>query len=298
MNHDGSGQILVDVTADTQFPAWSPDGTKLVASYPTATANGRDLAARSSTPGGAGGSLFALSGDETTPDWQPIVRNYARPRGATPIFYSFAPTYASCTQPNSKHKGAITLPSCNPPTATSKYLTVGSPDANGQPANFVGSLRMSVFCNGGAQGETPPCLTTPGDQLDGRLVAGLTDIRCAGTSGGCSSGALSDYTGDLRLSLYFQITDRNSYGAGGATLVNLTLPLQVLCSATADTTVGSTCSMTTTFDGIFGSGAIVEQKRAIWALATPPQLYDGGSDGVSTTASGNELFADSGLFFP
>jgi hypothetical protein len=43
-------------------------------------------------------------------------------------------------------------------------------------------------------------------------------------------------------------------------------------------------------------GAVVEGRRAIWALG-PVQLFDGGSDGVASTTP-NTLFATQGVFVP
>jgi hypothetical protein len=156
---------------------------------------------------------------------------------------------------------------------------------------------MSVFCNGGAAGENPPCSTTAGDQLDGKVSVSLTDIRCVALGPGCSAGALADYTDDLRLVAPLQITDKNSYGAGAATARSFALRANVPCTATADTSTGSICSLTTTLDGIFGNGAVVEQKRATWEI-TNVNVFDGGADGVASTDGDNRLFAEPGLFFP
>ena len=43
-------------------------------------------------------------------------------------------------------------------------------------------------------------------------------------------------------------------------------------------------------------GAVVEGKRAIWQIGQV-QVYDGGSDGLVSTAP-NTLFATQGLFVP
>jgi len=59
--------------------------------------------------------------------------------------------------------------------------------------------------------------------------------------------------------------------------------------------VGSTCSVTTTADSVI-PGSVVEAKRAVWQV-DGVQVFDGGSDGVASTA-GNTLFASQGLFVP
>jgi Tol biopolymer transport system component len=300
MNRDGSSQTRVDDHADVQFPAWSPDGNKLAAAYPPLfpPSSDREITTRSSLPGNSSFSMSQQSGTDTTPDWQPLVSGYPRPRGATPISWSLTPAYNPCVDSNTKHRAPIGGNACAPPSATSPYLTVGTPDFNGKGANSVGLVRMSVVCIGGAPGEAPPCATTSGDQLDGRIAVSITDVRCAGTSGGCSGGPLSDYTGDLRYEGSTVVTDRNSYGQGGATVYHSSslLLFTIPCAPTSDTTVGSTCSVTTSLDGIFGAGTIVEQKRAIWEI-DDFIIEDGGSDGVASTCC-NNTFATPGLFFP
>jgi hypothetical protein len=68
------------------------------------------------------------------------------------------------------------------------------------------------------------------------------------------------------------------------------------CNTTpADSTVGSTCSVTTTADALT-SGTIVEGKRTIWQ-ADNLELFDGGADGNPNTGP-NTLFAEAGNFIP
>jgi hypothetical protein len=234
--------------------------------------------------------------DDGYPDWQPIVRNYARPRGATPIFVSLVPSYKQCTSANSVGK-SVNADSCVPPSPASSYLTVGTPDFNGQSAKSVGSVRMASVCNPPTPGDPPPCAGTPGDQLDGKIDVSITDVRCQGTSGGCSNGALSDYSGNLLFETNLRITDRSSGLSTPGTLKDLALSVSLPCATTADATVGSTCSAHTYLDAIFGGAAVVEGRRAIWT-PTVFLVYDGGSDGVQQTRADNTLFMESGLFFP
>ena len=167
-------------------------------------------------------------------------------------------------------------------------------------------MRFSAFCNGGAPGEGIPCLTTPGDQLDGKIELSLTDVRCQGVSTGCT-GALADYTGLLWFFANFKLTDKNNGPTGvgpsaNATTTGISLDFGVQCTATGSTAVGATCTATTSIDAILGSNtAIAEQKRGIWELGGSPfdqdiRLYDGGANG--TYGIGDTLFATAGLFFP
>jgi hypothetical protein len=69
----------------------------------------------------------------------------------------------------------------------------------------------------------------------------------------------------------------------------------VPCAATSDTTVGGTCSITTTADTLT-PGAIKEGARAIYDTGEMT-LFDGGPDGVASTP-GNTVFATDGFFIP
>jgi hypothetical protein len=236
--------------------------------------------------------------EDQSPDWQPVTKNYARPKAATPTRLALVPAFKQCTTTNAKHKGALTTNSCNPATAESNYLTVGSPDFNGAVANAEGYIDMKAFCNGGASGEVPPCSATAGDQLDGRITVNQIDVRCIGTSGSCPNGALSDYAGNLLLKLTARITDRNSGGLGGATLLDVPVSTTIACATNGSNSIGSTCSLTTSFDALLGGTTVIsEQKRAVWGLRDVA-VYDGGADGVASTQGDNTLFEEAGLFFP
>jgi hypothetical protein len=228
------------------------------------------------------------------------VRSYARPKGATPLRVSLVPAYRQCTAPSTTHRGAISAPSCYAPSPESAYLTAGTPDFNGQAANSIGFVLLKAFCSGVA--DTPPCLANAGDQLDGKLTMNITDVRCAKTGGGCS-GPLADYGGDLLFDTTFRITDKNNGPGTGlaanGTVTDLPLRFGVLCATTASTTVGSTCSASTSVDAVLGGDtAVAEQKRAIWQVVGEVKLYDGGGDGVGSTRGDDTLFATSGVFFP
>ena len=67
------------------------------------------------------------------------------------------------------------------------------------------------------------------------------------------------------------------------------------CTATGDTTIGSTCAVATTADAVT-PGVIKEGMRAIWQLGQV-QVLDGGADGVASTTP-NTVFARQGVFVP
>jgi Tol biopolymer transport system component len=287
MNADGTNSFAVSGLGGPGFqgdPFWLP-----TASYVFFPQLGGYVSNTGGTDQIAGYTNNASN--NSSPDMQPVSQFYARPRGATPILISLVEAYNPCYYPNTFHKGAITSAACNPPSATSSYLTVGTLNANGQAANSIGSVRIDASCIGG------PCDTTPGDQLDGKIVASITDVRCLGTSGGCAGGSLSDYLGSVSVNSSVRITDMNSVGSGAATVGDLPLSFTMACSSTPSASIGSTCSANTSLDAVFGGEAVVENARAIWHFGEIT-VYDGGQDGVASTAGDNTLFAWSGLFFP
>jgi Tol biopolymer transport system component len=307
MNANGSNQALFKGNAASDnSPAWSPKGDLITWALHTGTTY--DLVKGNASLVNQMNPLYASAGQDESPDWQPLNNTYARPTAATPISIPLVPAYTQCTSPNTTHRGITNEPSCYGPIPESNWLTVGTSDFNGAAPNSTGKVRMSVFCNGGGVGEPVPCLTTPGDQLDGRVVVSISDVRCKGVSGGCS-GALADYTGQLYFFSGFRVTDKNNGPTGvgpsaNGTTSNLNVDFAVPCTATPSTSVGSTCSVTTTIDTVLGSAtAIAEQKRGIWELAAlatgdgrAMNLYDGGANGVY--GIGDTVFAVGGLFFP
>ena len=111
---------------------------------------------------------------------------------------------------------------------------------------------------------------------------------------------LSDYTGELQLRIPLRVTDKlnSPYpgGTGPGTTFDFTWTATIPCSATADTTVGSDCTLNTSADTLV-PGTIIESKRTIWKLGTV-DVYDGGPDGLASTSSGNTLFETQGIFVP
>jgi N-acetylmuramoyl-L-alanine amidase len=205
---------------------------------------------------------------------------YVRSKVATPVRVPLVPAYAPCTAPNSKHGPPLAYGSCNPPRPSSPYLTLGTPDANGQPADSTGSVRLSV-----AAGDP----STPADEADVGVAAGITDVR--------NRADLSDYTGQLDASLTLRITDRLSGASGSdpATVVDAPLHITIPCSATSSTS-GSTCSIATTADSLLPS-TVVEGRRSVWELG-PVEVFDGGADGLASSTGDNSLFEEQGLLVP
>jgi len=225
-------------------------------------------------------SLISTDTDAVRDVYAATIPSYPRPKGATPVRTSLVIAYQPCTSGNTAHGAPLAFPSCSPPVQASAQLTVGTPDANGQASNGAGLARYSAVV--GDPG-------TPANEADVRVKASMTDVRL--------KSSLADYAGELRLDTTAQVTDRQNgtSGTAPATGSGVAFPVTVPCTATASTSVGSTCSVNTTFNAIV-PGAIVEGKRTIWELGKV-SLYDGGPDGVAATAP-NTLFAVEGIFVP
>jgi hypothetical protein len=224
---------------------------------------------------------------------QPVLAAHVRPKGATPIRVPFVPSFNQCTAANRTHGPPLAFPSCNPPTQTSQYLTVGSPDANGAPANAIAFARVSVLVG------TPG----PPDDSDVALSGSTTDIRCKAGVAACGSANAADgadYTGELQSNAQIRITDHFSAIAPGggtdpATVIDIPFPTNVPCTATASTSIGATCAVDTTANAIV-PGAVKDGKRAIVETG---QIFasDGGPDGVVATTP-NTTLAVQGIFIP
>jgi hypothetical protein len=211
-----------------------------------------------------------------------LPQTYVRPKSATQLLISLVPAYYGCTSPNRTHGPPLAFPSCSPPAAesnsatqTSGRLTVGTTDANGQPTKSVGTVQIDAIAGNPATGT---------DEADVRLALNVNDVR--------RGVDLTDYTGQLRLAGGVKITDRwNARSGGGGsepgTMVGFgTSAFNAPCAATADPTVGSTCSLTTTWDTVI-PGAVIEGKRSVWEYG---QIYV--QDGAF------ETFLRQGIFVP
>jgi dipeptidyl aminopeptidase/acylaminoacyl peptidase len=273
-------------------PVWSPDGSRVAVGHENCTYPGHaqclsgDLVTMN--PDGSARTNLTNNPDGAysgSPSWQPIPINaYPRPKGATPMRASLVPAYKRCTAPNTSHGSPLAYGSCKPPSQASSYLTVGTPDANGQAAHAAGYVLMRAF--------SCPACAGPGPNADVRLDVSITDVR--------KKSDLSDYNGALQADAALRITDQNNTpnpgGPGAATVSDTHFPFTVPCATTADASVGSTCSVSTSANTVV-PGAVVTAQRAIWELGQV-QVYDGGADGSAATTADNTLFMDEGIFVP
>jgi hypothetical protein len=187
----------------------------------------------------------------------------------------------------------LAFPSCNPPAQLSTAITVGTPDANGAPANSEANAKLEVFVG------TPG----PPDDSDVLITSSITDVRCkAGTTACGSANAAdgADYTGALQGNATIRITDHfNAVVAGGgtdpATVVDIPYPIAAACADVPATTIGATCSASTSANAAV-PGAVKDGKRAIVEVGQI-QITDGGPDGIVGTTP-NTLFEVQGIFIP
>jgi hypothetical protein len=207
---------------------------------------------------------------------------YARPKGATPTSVALVPAFKACTSSNASHGPPLATTSCSPADPSSDYLTVGTPDVNGQASNFSGNVSLKTV------GEAP-IVPGNGDQADVQIAVNLTDVR--------NAGDLSDYTGELRAVLPLRITDRYSGELldSAATTTDTPFGFNVDCSATAGPEGGS-CNVSTSADAVMGD-LVREGQRGIWKVGQV-QVFDGGADGDADTSGDNTLFAVQGTFLP
>jgi uncharacterized repeat protein (TIGR01451 family) len=208
-----------------------------------------------------------------------VLARYIRPKAASPFRASLVPAYRPCTNPNETHGPPLSFPSCAPPAQESSAVTVGTFDANGKPTNSVGFERLDVV---------PGDPATQANEADVRDAISITDVR--------KRSNLSDYTGQMQAISSVQITDRaNSSSGDTGTVVDIPFPTTFGCAATADTGIGATCSISTSFNAIT-PGVVIEGERAVWQLGQT-RVFDGGQDGSISTPD-NPLFAVQGIFVP
>jgi hypothetical protein len=248
------------------------------------------------------GALFCLT------FVQPASGTHIRPKGATPKRDSLAISFKSCAAPTLVHSAPSSYGSCTP-APKSTFLTVGTPDANSLPVNFVGYTDLTV-CN--APGGCAP--GPPGADI--KVTSLMTDIRCtaamvASNPAVCPSGSLGAYTGSLRANFPTQLTDHCNGAAAppcpaptppppnagtGPSPGPFSLPVPfVIPCAPAGPGMGATCGLTTTYNVVM-PGFVVAGMRGNFEIGRVT-VEDGGPDGNGATTDNTE-FLGAGVFVP
>jgi hypothetical protein len=175
-------------------------------------------------------------------------------------------------------------------------LTVGSPDVNGFAANSEARFRLTAIV--GAPG--------PPDDSNVEFLIKVSDVRCRVTNTACPGGSGSDFAGSLLLTTSVRLTDKlnGSPTVESATVQDFPLDVPVACASTADPAIGGSCSLTTTINAVL-PGAVLDGKRAMWALGTV-EAHDPGPNGTGygsgcpgSCGDGDEgVFMRQGVFIP
>src|SRR5438445_2681823 len=231
----------------------------------------------------------------------PASATHPRPKGATPIRVANVLAYNPCAPgvANRQHGAPLAGLSCNPPQQVTTRLTTGTGDAwPGTVAKGISGTLISVK------------VTSPEDV---KIVSSGTDIRCIGNSvpGFCSTAntdnaSVPDYSGQLGGNATIRITDHfnGPIGACGActdpaTVQDLTFPVTTSCANSPPNpvgpTVGSTCNVSTTANGVVPS-SVQDNKRAIVETQTI-NISDGGSTGAGGAPDAT-IFLSQGIFIP
>lgn len=218
----------------------------------------------------------------------PASATHPRPKVASPERISLVPAYGACTAPDRTHGPPLAFPSCSSPQQVSSRLTVGNPPA--AAANMVGSWWITVQV--GVPG--------PPDDTGLPMVTSVSDVRCQAAGAACT-GAGADYTGELELRVAVRASDHwNALSAGGgtdpATVVDFDLTFPLVCGATSDPGIGSTCTANADL-AFFHPGIAKDSKRVIWEFGQV-RVLDGGADGDASTDDGAQTFLTQGIFIP
>jgi hypothetical protein len=170
---------------------------------------------------------------------------------------------------------------------SSGFLTMGSPDANGAPANSVGNILLKVK------------ITSPEDVF---ITASISDVRClpATQAAVCNSANTADgpdYSGQIQGNATIRISDHyNGPGLNeAATVVDIPFPVNGACANTTSTSSGGLCTVNTTANAVV-AGSVKDTQRGVIEISQL-QISDGGADG-QVASPDNTLFEVQGIFIP
>jgi len=239
----------------------------------------------------AGGSLIALAISVS-----PAVATHDVPASASPIHVEFVPNFRqtiSATQcsarggANSTHGAPLALGSCNPPA-----FAAGTQAHMGNQA--TSSVDITVI-----PGDTDP---TNGDGADVSLVGTATDVRALSATGAdynpVPAGNDMNTLAKIRISDHYNTTGANPCSGTTscpATVSDLDFTVGVPCVPTADPSIGSTCSVSTTADGTI-PGVTLENKNAVVQVFRV-KAKDAGANGTPGDTDDRDAFMQ-GIYIP
>jgi hypothetical protein len=267
---------------------WSPDGMRLVFDV------GGDI--YTSNPDGTGRTqITATPETEQAADWQPVMDTvypgYARPKEASVLRVPLVPSYKRCGSPNSQHGPPLAFASCNPPVQASSYLTVGTPDANGAPAESVGFVQFKV---------RPGDPATLANEADLTIDVAVNDVHCRIEDRpiDCqppASPAGEAYAAWLEADIQLRVTDRfnlpsQNGRAPGTTSNSMFLRFSPYCGANQNY---GTCTMHTTVNAL-GGQVLREGRRTVWEFDAI-RLWD---DPLPASRPRAGVFLTQGVFVP
>ena len=218
------------------------------------------------------------------------AQGYPRPKSASPVRVPLVPAFQACSEADRVHGPPLESASCSSPVQSSAVVTVGTPDANGAPANSLGSVTLKAVV--GAPG--------PPDDSDLYVSASIADVRCrpaASTCGAANTTGGNDYTGRLQVELQVRLTDRlnGTEATEPATVADWPIMFELACTESVSTAQGSQCATATTLNALIPNG-VLDGKRATMAL-DQLRVFDGGTDGSPDTDP-NDVFLVQGIFVP
>jgi hypothetical protein len=118
-------------------------GTTSVVSHGSGGGNGAFNASFAAASADSATAIFTTSERLSAGDTDSVAdvyaararSGYARPKGASPLRVALVPAYEPCTSPDRQHGPPLAFGSCAQSQQSSQDLTVGTPDANGQPVS-------------------------------------------------------------------------------------------------------------------------------------------------------------------
>jgi glucose/arabinose dehydrogenase len=213
-----------------------------------------------------------------------VVPEYDTPAGASPISVSLVPAFRQTVSEtqcsargglNGTHGAPLSAPSCNPP----QYRPGAT--AHIGPGGSGAAMLTAV----------PGDPATSANEADLALSLRLSDVRSA--AGGDYQAAASGP--DVALAAGLRLSDdvNGPLRALEATVRDLELPLRAECAPSADTSMGSTCSATSTMNAI-APGAMIEERDSVIQVFKV-YVEDAGVDG-SLGSADDRPFAQQGFF--